>query len=200
MLSTRSSKSSIQCCCHFRFTYRLFSETRPLLSRPRTPPHSYGNHPHLNLSAEPPSSSSAFSGGHSSTASRLHQLGWIEYVLPDASVYYVHPTLRITTDINLRNVKKLEAVVAYLAYPNTTTKDSSPAMGSELWLREIEPTKSKRSKAREVFAPVRCWVDHKRRSVSFDPLQTESGHGGLRELRLVGEDRKSHIIPFLVRY
>jgi len=37
---------------------------------------------------------------------------------------------------------------------------------------------------------VRCWVNHKKRSVSFDPLQTASGHGGIRELRLAGgEDR-----------
>jgi len=37
---------------------------------------------------------------HPGAHPRLHTLGWLEYHLPDGTVYYVHPTSRVTTEIN----------------------------------------------------------------------------------------------------
>jgi hypothetical protein len=45
---------------------------------------------------------------------RLHELGWLEYHLPDGSFYYVHPTRKVTTDVNLRDEKVLSEVTVYL--------------------------------------------------------------------------------------
>ena len=45
---------------------------------------------------------------------RLHDLGWLEYHLPDGSFYYVHPTRKVTTDVNLRDEKVLSEVTVYL--------------------------------------------------------------------------------------
>ena len=95
------------------------SETLPLLSRPGTPskhkPTTYlqaSAHPQSrNLTSISPlvytASQSTTSNGnantwhplhhHSGAHPRLHTLGWLEYHLPDGTVYYVHPTSRVTT-------------------------------------------------------------------------------------------------------
>ncbi|TEB32086.1 hypothetical protein FA13DRAFT_284021 [Coprinellus micaceus] len=45
---------------------------------------------------------------------KLHDLGWVEYHLPDGTSYYVHPTLRVTTDVNLRSERLLDDVTDWL--------------------------------------------------------------------------------------
>jgi hypothetical protein len=91
---------------------------------------------------------------------RMHALGWREYVLPDAAVYFVHTTLRVTTDIDLRNLKQLEIVTGYLDRDGEGFK---VPQGCELWLRDAAEGK------RRDCVPVRNWVDHGKRSVSFEP-------------------------------
>ena len=44
----------------------------------------------------------------------LHWIGWRHITLPDNYVYFHNPTLRVTTDIDLRNPSKLDAVASYL--------------------------------------------------------------------------------------
>ncbi|KAF8884339.1 hypothetical protein BD779DRAFT_1537099 [Infundibulicybe gibba] len=44
----------------------------------------------------------------------FHTHGWAEYLLPDESVYYVHQAYQVVIDVDLRDEKLLDAVMAYL--------------------------------------------------------------------------------------
>ncbi|KAJ6518085.1 hypothetical protein C8R47DRAFT_1062635 [Mycena vitilis] len=78
----------------------------------------------------------------------FHELGWIAYVLPDVSAtYYVHPTLRATTDADLRDAWVLGNVSRALGYAGgngegngRARKSSGAGTGMELWLREVTST------------------------------------------------------------
>jgi hypothetical protein len=80
---------------------------------------------------------------------------------------YVHPTMRVTTDINLRNLKQLEIVTGYL---DRNGEGFKVPQGCELWLRDAAEGK------RRECVPVRNWIDHAKRSVSFEPPSEENGH------------------------
>jgi hypothetical protein len=98
----------------------------------------------------------------------MQALGWNEHVLPDAAVYFVHPTLRVITDIDLRNLKQLEIVTTYLDRDGEGFK---VPQGCELWLRDAAEGK------RRECVPVRNWIDHGNRSVSFEiPSETQGSH------------------------
>jgi hypothetical protein len=97
----------------------------------------------------------------------MRALGWSEYVLPDAAIYFVHPPLRVITDINLRNLKQLEIVTAYLDRDGEGFK---VPQGCELWLRDAAEGK------RRECVPVRSWVDHGKRTVSFEPPWERDAH------------------------
>lgn len=104
------------------------------------------------------SSSRAFQPTVTTTSARLHELGWIEYHLPDGVTYFVHPTRRIITDISLRDVRWLDSVNAYLErYVGTPVP-----VGMELWIKEGNYTK------RGTFVPTNFWVDHGRRVALLD--------------------------------
>lgn len=87
-------------------------------------------------------------------------------------MYYVHPTRRVTTDIDLRLDKKLDAITGYLIH-HYRERDSAPA-GMELWLREAE---AKGKRGAKPLPPIRCWVDHRKRSVVIDRLHENGGSG-----------------------
>ncbi|KAI3614483.1 hypothetical protein WG66_009710 [Moniliophthora roreri] len=199
---------------HIRFNAQADTdESRPLINRPRSPPppHSPVNplshHHHHNrkpqrggggylnidtgmhaprLNISPMASMNGNQPPSASGGPLLHQKGWIEYGLPDGLRYYVHPTLRVTTDIDLRNVVKLEAITKFLELRRGDISgfEGAPA-GWELWLREGPVDKKKKKtkgrgrgkdKAEDEFIPLKFWVDHKRRTVTADPLwDTESG-------------------------
>ncbi|KAF5369694.1 hypothetical protein D9615_010149 [Tricholomella constricta] len=154
------------------------SETRPLLSRPGSPKNTSYLQPSsrnaVNVSAQSGMpASSAWPLQATSQGPRLHDLGWIEYQLPDGTVYYVHPTRRVTADIDLREDKKLDAVIAYFEHH----KDSGGApAGMELWLCENEANSGKRG-----FQPVRFWVNHKQRMVSLDQSSANGDAGRSRK-------------------
>lgn len=101
---------------------------------------------------------------------RLHALGWIEYVLPDAAIYYVHPTMRVVTDIDLRSVRQLDLVMKYLDR-GTSGEGFKVPQGCELWVRDAANGKKKDC------VPVRNWVDHVKRFVSFEPPSERHGEG-----------------------
>ncbi|KZP09953.1 hypothetical protein FIBSPDRAFT_759103 [Athelia psychrophila] len=107
----------------------------------------------------------------------LHSLGWIEYVLPDSSTYYVHPTLRVVTDVELRKERQLKIVMAYLDRGTGTSGDAFKVpQGCELWVRNAVEGK------RRDCVPVRNWVDHVKRIVSFDvPSENAEGNHHLHE-------------------
>jgi hypothetical protein len=83
----------------------------------------------------------------------LYCANWTQYVRPDGSSYYVRPTLRVTTDVDLQDAKNLEHVTAYLARERL----EAPA-GMEVWLR-VDATK-------DDLALCITWVDHKKRAIS----------------------------------
>jgi hypothetical protein len=127
-----------------------YSETRPLLSRTGTP------QPYLrqNTSLLPPHPAASQVSTHV-----LRSLGWIEYILPDGTVYYVHPTSCITTDIDLRNQKKLQIVSTYVEEDDGMKRGKGVGKGWEIWLKDVAFSRGK-------FKPVRMWVDHKARKVT----------------------------------
>jgi hypothetical protein len=93
---------------------------------------------------------------------RLHTLGWLEYHLPDGTVYYVHPTAKVTTEINLRSERMLTGVERFLA--DYSEDQSGSAMEgtldfcSEIWLRDV-------GTVRTGLVLERWWVDHRLRTV-----------------------------------
>jgi len=108
-------------------------------------------------------------------------------------VYYVHPTRRVTTDLNLRVDRILFAVDGWLE----ERKDETLDVGVEGWLREASGKKhtskkasgggwlSGKKKTEEVISLERFWVDHHARSVVKDVDDVVGyarghvhGHGG----------------------
>ncbi|PSR83451.1 hypothetical protein PHLCEN_2v5723 [Hermanssonia centrifuga] len=87
-------------------------------------------------------------------------LGWTEHILPDSSVYYAHHNMRVVTDIDLRNARKLDAVTDYFdkKQPRETLL---PPPSWELWLRDV-------SKTRYESSLVKCWVNHEGRILTFE--------------------------------
>ena len=186
-------------------------ETLPPLSRPVTPskhykPKSYlrpSTHPHSHniVSVSPPVSQSTTSNGHADSwsprhgsHSRLHTLGWIEYHLRDGTVYYVHPTSRVTTEINLRSERMLTSVEKFLA-----DHDKDPSVAGvnvefgEIWLRDVGTAKSG-------MVLEKWWVDHMARTVVIlgDERQKRSvkGKGKEGSAVFVEEDRGSWLFNF----
>ncbi|KAI0690265.1 hypothetical protein BC835DRAFT_1365422 [Cytidiella melzeri] len=94
-------------------------------------------------------------------------LGWVEHLLPDSSLYYSHRNLRVVTEVDLRNAKKLEAVSQYLD-KKRPSEPALPPPGWELWLRD-------NSKLAFDFIPVQCWISHKDRILTMDPPMTPAG-------------------------
>ncbi|KAL4257782.1 hypothetical protein AB1N83_010513 [Pleurotus pulmonarius] len=145
-------------------------ETRPLLSSRAHSP-------------QPPSMAGispmpvADVSNRNTTHPLLHQFGWIEYILPDSSFYYVHPTLRVTTDIDLRNIQNLDVVNKYLERKDGGSSygyGTVVSNGWEIWLRE-SGVKSKKKGGKDDF--VKCWIDHKRRILTYNsPDGREGSH------------------------
>ncbi|RDB19890.1 hypothetical protein Hypma_013085 [Hypsizygus marmoreus] len=161
-------------------------ETRPLLSRPGSPKNtSYLQPPSAvtnNAQNVSPLSgvplSFAWPVQAAASGPRLHDFGWIEYQLPDGTMYYVHPTRHVTTDIDLREDKKLDALTAYLEH----RKDGAGApAGVELWLRE--PVSPKRG-----FVPARFWVDHRQKILTHDQSSEANGSAATAKKAAAAED------------
>jgi len=153
-------------------------ETRPLLSKPGSLRNNYlqpsaAAGSAVDVSVSPQSAalaSSVWPAQSSGSGPRLHDLGWIEYQLPDGTLYYVHPTRRVTTDVDLRVDTVLDIVTAYLE----RQKDGNVPQGLEMWVREGQPQKSR--SRRGSLVPVRCWVDHRKRVVQFDRANEANGN------------------------
>ncbi|KAF8885293.1 hypothetical protein BD779DRAFT_683517 [Infundibulicybe gibba] len=127
-------------------------------------PSSFGDHSHLGL---PPNSPHTIASSpelpHVQDGRAFHAHGWVEYDLPDESLYYVHHSRRIVTDVDLSNEILLDAVMAYLEYHDGVT---DPAQ--ELWLRDAGSRK-------HGFTPLGCMVNHAKQLVTFDSLDKVNG-------------------------
>ncbi|KAJ8698975.1 hypothetical protein PTI98_005621 [Pleurotus ostreatus] len=151
-------------------------ETRPLLSSRAHSPQP------LSMAGISPMPVADVSS-RNTTHPLLHQFGWIEYILPDSSFYYVHPTLRVTTDIDLRNIQNLDVVNKYLERKDGGSSygyGTVASNGWEIWLRE-SGVKSKKKGGKDDF--VKCWIDHKRRILTYNSPDGRDGS------RIEDEDR-----------
>ncbi|KAL1940042.1 hypothetical protein VTO73DRAFT_9377 [Trametes versicolor] len=108
--------------------------------------------------------------GELTTANTIRTLGWTEYVLPDSSYYYHHEAKRVTTDIDLRNSKKLQVVTEYLEKKLPTELTMPPPQGWELWLKDV-------GVMRHEVVPVKSWVNHKLRIITLQPPPMVTGEG-----------------------
>jgi hypothetical protein len=87
-------------------------------------------------------------------------MGWRHITLPDNSVYFYHPTLRVTTDIDLRTPNKLDAVTTYLQ-ENSIDESFLPPEGWESWLVDSNVGKKHGPK------PISSWVNHAEKILTF---------------------------------
>ncbi|KAG6868116.1 hypothetical protein C0993_007494 [Termitomyces sp. T159_Od127] len=121
----------------------------------------------INVSPQsgiPPTSTWPTQATHSGP--RLREFGWIEYHLPDGIVYYVHPTRRVTADIDLRDERRLDAMNMY--FERHRDGVSAPA-GMELWLIEDRANSRRRH-----LHPLRFLVNHSLRMVAHDQSSTHA--------------------------
>ncbi|KAG1743655.1 uncharacterized protein EDB91DRAFT_1200564, partial [Suillus paluster] len=88
--------------------------------------------------------------------------GWIEQTYPLGGKYFVNPRIQATTDIDLRNLTKLEAVMSVVE-----TAGSAPE-GCEMWAREDPTVKRDRRRQQMAGWPVISWIDHRIRRVSSE--------------------------------
>lgn len=160
------------------FILRL-SETRPLLSRPSTPP-IITNYPYTASSqivqsyrANPPVSqpvpqwaqparfdangSARYTYG-STTRPYVHR-GWTEYALPHGIRYFTNEDSRAITDLDLRNLTKLDEA------SNTIDTSEDVPDGCEMWIRAVSNGKKGWRKHKAGSEPFLFWVDHRHRRV-----------------------------------
>ncbi|KAF8886981.1 hypothetical protein BD779DRAFT_544735 [Infundibulicybe gibba] len=95
----------------------------------------------------------------------FHAHGWVEYLLPDESLYYVHPVYQVVTDVDLGGERLLDTMTAYL-------EDHSDVIlpGQELWLRDVGSCEGG-------FIPLRWLVDHQKQTVAFYSSREANGDG-----------------------
>ncbi|KAF7304639.1 hypothetical protein MKEN_01177800 [Mycena kentingensis (nom. inval.)] len=193
--------SSLRCLAHMYMP----SEQRPLLSSQPSPSR-HEHHHHKGYHA-----TSTRVGGNEGDQT-LHDLGWLVYSLPDGSgVYYVHPTLRVTTDADLRVAVVLGRVGRAVGY-SVDGAGTGNRGRTELWLREISgvpgKTHGKKGKGkasrREDIAELglaRWWIDHSKREAVSDGVFNKEDHLDL-EYRYWAymQSHPAHaVVPFGVR-
>ncbi|KAF8885753.1 hypothetical protein BD779DRAFT_1673485 [Infundibulicybe gibba] len=149
------------------------------VSRASTLSSGSGHNWHLQWPANPHIPSSMMPPTPPQDDQPFHAHGWTEYLLPDESVYYVHQTYQVVTDVDLSDGELLDVVMAYLENHG----DVIPH-GQEFWLQDVGPRGGG-------FVPLRCLVDHTKQSVMFDSLREADGgcerhriHHGCRDDRL----------------
>lgn len=89
--------------------------------------------------------------------------GWAEYALPHGIRYYVNEESRAITDLDLRNLTRLDEVSNVL-----DTTDDVPE-GCEMWVR-VGMTLKKGWRKHKAGAeqPALLWVDHRHRCVLYE--------------------------------
>ncbi|KAG1859317.1 hypothetical protein DFJ58DRAFT_840189 [Suillus subalutaceus] len=159
------------------------SERQPLITRPgrpTTPPivttfsppspstQSYHSHtfdvshptPQRAQPARLEGNGSAHTYSYGSVSRPYAGRGWIEQALPHGAKYFVNPRIQATTDVDLRNLSKLDAVMSVVE-----TAGSAPE-GCEMWARDGPVVKRGWRRQKMAGGPVISWVDHRIRRVS----------------------------------
>ncbi|KAG6373906.1 hypothetical protein JVT61DRAFT_6059 [Boletus reticuloceps] len=166
-----------------RFYPRPTDETRPLISRPSTPPiitnffapqtasshiaQSYRSAiPLVNQPvpqwAQPARfdvNGSARGYAYGSTSRPHVNRGWTEYALPHGVRYYVNEDNRTITDLDIRGLTRLDEV------SNTIETSDDVPEGCEMWIRAGINTKKGWRKHKAGGDPTLLWVDHRHRRV-----------------------------------
>jgi hypothetical protein len=88
--------------------------------------------------------------------------GWIEQALPHGARYFVNPRIQATTDVDLRNLSKLEAVMSVVEMAGSAPE------GCEMWAREGPVVKRGWRRQKMIVGPVISWIDHRIRRVSSE--------------------------------
>lgn len=88
--------------------------------------------------------------------------GWIEQALPHGARYFVNPRIQATTDVDLRNLSKLEAVMSVVEMAGSAPE------GCEMWAREGPVVKKGWRRQKMIVGPVISWIDHRIRRVSSE--------------------------------
>ncbi|KAG1743656.1 uncharacterized protein EDB91DRAFT_220431 [Suillus paluster] len=88
--------------------------------------------------------------------------GWVEKALPHGGKYFVNPRIQATTDIDLRNLAKLDMVMSV-----AETAGIAPE-GCEMWVREGPAVKRGWRRQKMAGGPVISWIDHRIRRVSSE--------------------------------
>jgi len=81
--------------------------------------------------------------------------GWMEQGLPHGGKYFVNPRIHATTDVDLRNLAKLESVMLVAETAGTAPE------GCEMWVREGPALKKGWRRRKKAGGPVVSWVDHR---------------------------------------
>ncbi|KAH7887288.1 hypothetical protein F5I97DRAFT_812378 [Phlebopus sp. FC_14] len=158
------------------------NERRPLISRPSTPaiitnfppPSAASQIAQTYRASNPPVSQpvpqwaqparfdvngSAQNYSYGSISRPYTARGWIEFSLPHGLRYFTNRESRATTDVDLRNLAKLDEVT--LAIDNV----GGVPEGCELWLRAPDGGKKGWRRSKVSTGPVIRWVDHRSRRI-----------------------------------
>ncbi|KAF8872196.1 hypothetical protein BD779DRAFT_351369 [Infundibulicybe gibba] len=136
-------------------------ETHEASSHTSTPSPSFGRDSQLQSPANPHYAVASSAPPQSDRP--FHAYGWVEYLLPDESLYYVHQTYQVVTDVDLGDETLLDAVMTYLQ-----DHDDNISPGQEFWLQNTGSHEGG-------FVPLRCFVDHSKQSVVFDSSHEANG-------------------------
>ncbi|KAF7304115.1 hypothetical protein MIND_00643100 [Mycena indigotica] len=200
------------------FFERVVSDDQPLLGGAN----SHHSHHHHHRKYHSTATGTTLADGPDGQS--LHDLGWLVYALPDGlGVYFVHPSLKVITDADLRVPVVLARIGRAVGYGyeingngyGSGEEGSVRGKGREVWLREV-PVKSKNAKGRskgkgkgrmgrEDLAELglaRWWIDHGKREVVADEAVVNSEDHLDKEYRYWAfvEAHPAHsVVPFSVR-
>jgi len=121
--------------------------------------------------------------------------GWVKYTLTDNSVYFHHPILCVTADVDLRDLDKLTATMTLLN--KSDGEWALPLDQWELWLRDVETSE-------DGCFPARAWVHHTARIVSFDesplgPGKTDIPENQSRFVSFCYHFLTADVVPLVLR-
>ncbi|KIJ07454.1 hypothetical protein PAXINDRAFT_19359 [Paxillus involutus ATCC 200175] len=164
-------------------------ETRPLISRPSTPPIITNYPPHTAASQIARSYRSENPPANQPVPQPLVARGWVEFSLPHGLRYYENRESHAITDIDLRNLARLDEVSVTIE-----TAEVVPE-GCEMWIRGTHGGKKGWRKQKAASEPVIFWVDHRSRRVLNEVPSEEyvpSGDDDIRSDLTIRRSNFSH--------
>ncbi len=151
------------CIWHFP---HVVSETRPLLQSSTSSLKNAPNYGQTELARSALVTASQNAGPSWPVPKRrFATLGWQEVLLPDGARYFSNPNLHIVTDVDLRNVERLDVITTFI---DGRDPGALPPPEWELWLRDA-------SGSTTASFLIESWVHHKARMVLFERPSSDQG-------------------------